>query len=375
MGTDTQAADRGFLDQAARAALKGRGFVEPNPMVGAVVVSPGGEVFKGWHADYGGPHAEKAALAKAHDAARGGTLYVTLEPCSTTGKTPPCVEAIIDARVARVVVGAHDPNGVHNGRGIGLLKDAGLTVDLLHDPGCEALLDRFKICLGRSRPWMVVKWAMTLDGRIAARDRSSQWISGEKSRRLVHRLRGHSDAVMVGAGTVRADDPSLNCRLKKAPLRAARIVVDPDLSTPPGARLFQLGPDGTFPAGPAAGVTVPGHDRRSLGALEEAGADILTVDCDSADHRLFLEKTLDRLFEKGIKRLLIEGGSGLITSAVDARLADEAVVFVAPVVVGGADSLSPVLGKGAPSMEHALRLSDVSVTRSGQDALLIGFFQ
>lgn len=374
MGGDTQAMDRGFIGQAARIALRGRGFVEPNPMVGAVLVSPEGALFKGWHADYGGPHAERAALAKARGAARDGTLYVTLEPCSTTGKTPPCVEAIINAGVARVVVGALDPNRAHNGRGIGLLKDAGLTVDLLHDPDCEALLDRFKVCLGRRRPWVVVKWAMTLDGRIAARDRSSQWISGEKSRRLVHRLRGHVDGVMVGAGTIGADDPSLNCRLKRAPLCATRIVVDPDLATPPDARLFTLPSGGAFPAGRAMIVTDPGRDGRTAAALEEAGAEVLIIDCDGADHGLFLKKTLDRLFEKGIMRLLVEGGGGLLTSAVDARLADEAVVFVAPVVVGGRDSLSPVLGTGAPSIDRALRLRDVSVTRSGHDAMMIGFF-
>ncbi len=374
MGADIDRADGQFLEQAAKAALKGRGFVEPNPLVGAVVVSPEGSIFKGWHADYGGPHAEKAALAKARRAARGGTLYVTLEPCSTTGKTPPCVDAVVDAGVARVVVGVLDPNPAHDGRGIASLKTAGISVDLVNDPRCAALLENFKKCLGRSRPWVVVKWAMTLDGRIAARDRSSQWISGEKSRRLVHRLRGHSDGVMVGAGTVRADDPSLNCRLKKAPLRAARIVVDPDLATTPRDRCVRLRRDGPFPAGPPWIATAPGHDKAAAAALEEAGAEIVEIDCDGADHRLFLEKTLERLYENGVKRLLVEGGSGLITSAVEARLADQAVVFVAPAVVGGKESLSPVLGNGAPSMDQASRLRDVTVARSGQDALLIGFF-
>ena len=241
MGTDREEQDRHYLGEAARLAPRGLGFVEPNPIVGAVIVAGGRIVARGWHANFGGPHAEPAALKKAKEAARGGTLYVTLEPCSTRGKTPPCTEAIVDAGIRRVVVGALDPNPAHEGRGLRRLEERGVEVVLLHDEGCEALICRFRRSLSVKKPWSVLKWAVTLDGRIAARDGSSKWISGDRSRRMVQRLRGHADAVMVGVGTVLRDDPRLNCRLRGAPRVPVRIVIDPGLRTPPTARRFRDG--------------------------------------------------------------------------------------------------------------------------------------
>jgi len=221
----------------------------------------------------------------------------------------------------------------------------------------------------------VLKWAMTLDGRSAARDGSSQWISGEKSRKAVHGLRGHADAVMVGSGTVLADDPSLNCRIKGAPLVPARVVVDPDLETPPGARLLEIARDGAHPAGPVWILTSATPDISRARALEEAGANVLSLFCNGQDRAAFLEEALDVLHARGVRRLLVEGGSTLFTAFVEARLADAVVAFVAPRIVGGEASLAPVAGAGAPSMEEALSLKDVSVTRSGDDAMVVGFFR
>jgi diaminohydroxyphosphoribosylaminopyrimidine deaminase/5-amino-6-(5-phosphoribosylamino)uracil reductase len=368
--------NRQYLAKAARAALKGRGFVEPNPIVGAVVVARDGErAWTGHHADYGGPHAERAVLARAKEGARGGTLYVTLEPCSSTGKTPPCTEAVVAAGIERVVAGALDPDPRHDGRGLRLLEEAGVEAVLLPDEACERLLDRFRAALDRQRPQVVLKWAMTLDGRIAARDGSSQWISGEKSRRVVHRMRGHADAVMVGAGTVLADDPGLNCRIKGAPLVPARIVVDPDLETPPGARLLELPRGGAHPAGPVWLLTSATPDSNRARALEEAGAEVLSLHCDGQERAAFLAEALDVLHARGIRRLLVEGGSTLFTAFVEARLADQVTAFVGPRIVGGGASLSPVEGAGAPSMSEALALGDVSVTRTGEDAMVTGFLR
>jgi len=358
-----EAQDRQFIEKAARAALKGRGFVEPNPIVGAVVVARDGtRHWTGHHADYGGPHAERAALARAGEGAEGGTLYVTLEPCSSTGKTPPCTRAVIEAGIRRVVAGALDPDPRHDGKGLRLLEEAGIEAVHLADEKCARLLDRFRASLDRRRPQVVLKWAMTLDGRIAARDGSSQWISGEKSRRTVHRLRGHADAVMVGSGTVLADDPGLNCRIKGASLVPARVVVDPDLETPPGARLLEIVRNGAHRAGPVWLFTSATPDSNRAKVLEKAGAEVLSLFCDGQDRAAFLSEALDALHARGVRRLLVEGGSTLFTA------------FVAPRIVGGVPSLAPVEGVGAHSMSEALSLFDVSVARSGEDAMVTGFF-
>jgi len=367
--------DRSYMEKAARAALKGRGFVEPNPLVGAVLVSDGQVRGIGWHADYGGPHAEVAALRKAGEAARGGTLYVTLEPCSTQGKTSPCTEAILEAGISRVVVGSIDPNPAHNGQGLRLLTEAGVSVAVRNDEVCLKLINRFYRALNRDRPYVILKWAMTLDGRIAARNGSSQWISGEKSRKTVHRLRGHADAIMVGSRTIVADDPKLNCRLRKAPLVPLRVVVDPDLDTPPRSRLLRIGKKNSDRVGPAMIFASAAADQQKEETLKRAGADVIRLSCDGRDEGAFLELALRDLRQKGVERLLVEGGSFLFTSFVEARLADQVVAFVAPKLVGGRDALSPVEGKGAASMDDAVSLCDVTVTISGDDAVLVGFFQ
>lgn len=380
-----------FLKRAARAALKGRGFVEPNPVVGAIIVASGkgaedggegtevgGEVLtQGWHADYGGAHAERRALAKAGDRARGATLYVTLEPCSTQGKTPPCTEAVIEAGVRRVVAGALDPDPRHQGRGLELMRRAGIDAEFVPVAECESLLERFRACLELQRPFVILKWALTLDGRIAASDGSSRWISGEKSRRTVHRLRGHCDAVMVGSGTVLADDPSLNCRLKGVSLVPARVVVDPDLETPAGAKMLRLERPGPAAAGPVWILcsSVSGAAAQKAEVLSAAGAELVPLDCAARERGLFLEKSLQALRARGVRRLLVEGGSQLFTAFIEADLADQVVAFVGPRIIGGEGALCPVEGTGAASMAAARDLRDVSVTRSGADAMMVGFFR
>ena len=234
------ARDRSFLARAAELALKGRGWVEPNPMVGALVVKGDRVIGRGWHRAYGGPHAEIFALRSAGTDAKGAVLYVSLEPCSSHGKTPPCTEAVRAAGVRRVVVGALDPDPRHDGRGLRVLRRAGIRAEYVPEEGCGDLRDRFDRHLRMTRPYVILKWAMTLDGRIAAGDGSSKWISGTASRRTVHRMRGHVDGVLVGARTARLDAPRLNCRIKGAPLHPVRVVLDPAcacLCTPPSCGL------------------------------------------------------------------------------------------------------------------------------------------
>lgn len=370
--------DNRFLIVAVEEALKGRGFVEPNPMVGAVVAKNDRLISKGYHALYGGPHAEINALAKAGNQSRGATLYVTLEPCSSKGKTPPCTEAVLAAGIRKVVVGAIDPDPRHKSAGLALLKDAGVEVVHANDGRCDSLLQDFRGNLSRKTPYVILKWAMTLDGRIAARDGSSQWISGEASRRRVHRLRGHVDGIMVGSGTAIADDPSLNCRLPKAPLVPTRVVVDPALETPESIglidRALKREDDKGFALGPVVFFCSPQADPVVKGTFIQKGVEVITLPVSHEDQPGFLEEALICLKQKGISRLLVEGGSGLITHFIENRLADQIEVYVAPKIVGGEEALSPVGGAGQASMADAIPINNVITRRVGDDLWFRGFF-
>jgi diaminohydroxyphosphoribosylaminopyrimidine deaminase/5-amino-6-(5-phosphoribosylamino)uracil reductase len=347
-------------------------------MVGALVVKDHVVVGKGYHRRYGGPHAEILALRQAKEGARGATLYVTLEPCSSRGKTPPCTDAILRSGAARVVVGAVDPDPRHRGKGIELLKRGGVAAELLEDRACEPLLIPFKAALERDRPYVILKWAMTLDGRVAAKDGSSKWISGAASRHAVHRLRGHVDAILVGQRTVLLDDPRLNCRRKGVPLTPVRVVLDPRLEVPATATLFQQAAGGRDPSGRRLGpvwiLAAKGADSGRAEALRGLGVEVLLVEDSQEDRQLFLTRGLSELKRKGIHRLLVEGGSQVFTGLVEAKLADQVVAFVAPKIVGGGSALSPVEGEGRAPMSAAHRLTEISVKRSGEDMMMVGFF-
>jgi diaminohydroxyphosphoribosylaminopyrimidine deaminase/5-amino-6-(5-phosphoribosylamino)uracil reductase len=371
--------DRSFLLQAAQEALKGKGRVEPNPRVGALVVKEGAVIARGYHARYGGPHAEIQALRKAGGKAKGATLYITLEPCSSRGKTPPCTEAILRAGLSRVVVGAIDPNPAHEGAGLELLEKAGLQVLHIQDEVCEALLEDFRQYLEGRRPYVILKWATTLDGRIATRTGSSQWISGEKSREEVHRLRGHVDGIMVGSGTAVKDDPHLNCRLKRMPLTPVRIVLDPMLEVPEDAFLLRSAgarsdEDG-YKLGPVMVFTQADASEAKLKRLRDRGVEVTCLEASPNSRSAFLEEALVALRDRGIHRLLVEGGSFLYTAFIEARLVDQLEAYVAPKLVGGHDALSPVEGEGIASMDAAVRLADVKSRRSGEDIWIRGFFR
>lgn len=357
---------RSWMEQALELARQGIFEVEPNPPVGALVVQDGEIVGRGFHPYYGGPHAEVVALREAGARARGATLVCTLEPCSTWGKTPPCADMLLRSGIRRLVVGCLDPNPAHGGTGLSRLEAAGIAVEgpVLRDRA-RALIERFARHLRSERPWVVAKWACTADGKIATRSGSSRWITGEEARRRVHRLRARVDAVAVGVGTVLADKPALTAR-EEGPLRPQRVVFDPELRCPADwSALSDGGP-------PVVIVCRAGAPRDRRAALEEAGARLLEVAAEEGAP--FLREALRRLREeRGIGRLLVEGGSGLLGGLFDGGFVDQVECYFAPLVVGGAEAPSAVGGRGRDPIERAWRLEEPRWEQVESDALLRAF--
>lgn len=350
--------DRTAMRRALEIAQRGEGRVEPNPMVGCVVARDGVIVGEGWHEQFGEAHAEVNALRDAGDAARGATAYVTLEPCCHTGKTPPCVEALLTAGVTRVVLATRDPFPKVDGGGVRALEAAGVAceVGLLEDEA-QAMLAPYLKLVTTGRPWVIAKWAMTLDGRIATRTGDSQWITGEAARARVHALRGRCDAVLAGAGTLAADDPLLNARTEQPPRTPLRIVIADDRPLPSARRLWSS-PE----AGPVLVATGAGYPADEADKLRERGAEVLTASP---------AELLEELGRRRLTNVLVEGGGKLLGRLFDQRLVDEAWAFVAPKLVGGA-APGPIAGEGVRLMEQALRLSNPTHDTIGDDLLIRG---
>jgi diaminohydroxyphosphoribosylaminopyrimidine deaminase/5-amino-6-(5-phosphoribosylamino)uracil reductase len=344
------AEDEQWMRRALQLAELGRGHVEPNPLVGAVIVRDGRAVAEGWHRKFGGAHAEVEPLAAAGEAARGATLYVSLEPCCHFGKTPPCTEAIIRAGIARVVAAVRDPFPQVNGGGFRVLRAAGIEVV---DSVCAAEASRlnapFLTLVTAGRPYVHAKWAMTLDGKIATRTGHSQWISNEASRRLVHRLRGLMDGILVGIGTALSDDPQLTAR-PPGPRVATRIVLDSQARLPLGSQLVR-----TARTVPTLVVASSQAGEPSRGHLVESGCEVLTL--APASTSLPVAALLDELGRRKYTNVLVEGGGRVLGSFLDARLVDEVHIFIAPCLVGGETAPSPVEGTGAATVAEGLRLS------------------
>ncbi len=351
--------------EALGLARRGEGRVEPNPMVGCVIADGTEVLGEGWHQQFGGPHAEVNAIEQAGTRAKGATLIVTLEPCCHHGKTPPCTEAIIRAGVARVVIATRDPFPQVAGGGIGQLRLAGIEVDvgLLEDDARRLNAPYFKL-IEHARPWVIAKWAMTLDGRMATRAGSSQWISNEKSRDRVHGLRGRMDAILVGRGTVEADDPLLTAR-PPGPRIATRIVVDSLASLTMESQLVQTAREVPVlvAVGPAA------HPPKTQ-QLEAAGCEVLRGAAD--DREVRLRELLDELGRRRMTNVLVEGGAEMLGSFFDAGEVDEVHAFIAPKIVGGEGARSPVAGLGVGKMADALCLQDVAVEQLDEDVYLHG---
>ncbi|HEV7267023.1 MAG TPA: bifunctional diaminohydroxyphosphoribosylaminopyrimidine deaminase/5-amino-6-(5-phosphoribosylamino)uracil reductase RibD [Falsiroseomonas sp.] len=317
--------------QAALAlARRGLGNVWPNPAVGCVIVREGQVVGRGWTQPGGRPHAETEALSRAGDLARGGTAYVTLEPCSHHGRTPPCCNALIAARVARVVCAMRDPDPRVDGRGFAKLRAAGITVEEgLLEAEARAINAGFTRRIREGLPIVTLKLATTLDGRIATHAGESKWITGAAARREAHALRARYDAILVGSGTALADDPDLTCRLPGAtPRQPLRVVADARLRTPPSARVVA-----TARQHPTLLVTVPGHPPTARAPFQDAGAEVVTV--PRGEGGLSLRALLQALAQRGVTRVLAEGGAGIAAALLREGLVDRLAWFHAPSVMGG----------------------------------------
>ena len=352
---------------ATRLAARGHGGAEPNPLVGCVVVDGAGTVIgQGFHRRCGGPHAEIHALRDAGPRARGATVYVTLEPCNHTGRTGPCAEALIEAGVGRVVAARRDPNPPAGG-GLERLRAAGIAAEEL--AGCAAavrLSEPFAHRVHTGLPWVTVKWAQSLDGRIATRAGESQWISGPASRRLVHRERGRVDAILTGIGTVLADDPLLTARVRRPRRVARRVVVDPGLRVPVEAQLVRTA--GAVPTtvvcaeGALAGEAAKGT------RLREAGVELVAL--PDTEGSLPLDMLLRRLVtEHDVTNVLVEGGGGLAKHLFRAGLVNEAWVFVAPLILGD-DAVACAGELGADRLEDGVGLSLIDRRERAGDLVL-----
>ncbi len=360
--------DREFMSMALELAARAAGRTAPNPMVGAVVVKDGKIVGKGYHARAGTPHAEIHALREAGGEARGATLYVTLEPCCHHGKTGPCTEAVIEAGITRVVAAMTDPNPLVAGKGLKRLQESGIEVvwGLMEDEA-RNLNEVFVKYITTRRPFVVLKAAMTLDGKIATKSGDSRWITGALSREYVHRLRDRYDAIMVGINTVLADNPSLTTRLPGGEGRdPARIVLDSAARTPPDARLITQ--DSRAPVIIAVTAAAPGE---RIKALEAAGARVIVQQKNYG--RVDIAALMSALASMEITSLLVEGGGQVHASFLESRVADKVVWFIAPKLIGGVSAPGPVSGDGVELLNEAIRIERVNVKSFGEDICVEGY--
>ena len=364
--------DDAAMARAVALAARGRGAVEPNPCVGAVLTAADrSPIAEGWHERFGGPHAEAHALRQAGERARGATLFVTLEPCSHHGKTPPCADAVLAAGVRRVVIGTEDPAPHVAGGGIARLRAAGIDVEVgVLQRECRDLIAPFLKWQAVRRPWIVAKWAMSLDGKTAARGGDSKWISSPESRRLVHRWRGEVDAVAVGAGTLRADDPHLTPRpaefdLPPGPRRPARLVLGSKGELPPDCRLARTPEDGPIWVTALEGTPVlplPDHAER---------IELPSDPCDP--HRVDAQFLLDELARREVYTLFVEGGGSTVGALLDQGQTDEVRAFLCPKLIGGAAATTPVGGQGFGRIADAASFSPLRAEPVGGDLLITAF--
>ncbi len=358
--------DEGYMRHALALAAKGRGTTTPNPMVGAVVVKDGRIIGEGYHIRAGEGHAEVNAFKNCTEDPEGATIYVTLEPCSHYGKTPPCADLVVSKKVARCVVAAMDPNPLVAGRGVKKIQDAGIEVitGVLADESVK-LNEVFMKFIVTNKPFVLFKAAMSLDGKIATATGESQWISCEASREEVHRLRHAYTGIMAGIGTVLADDPMLNCRMEGAK-QPVRIIVDSRLRIPMSSKLVQ-----TAKAYPLVIACLEDPDEDKKKALTEAGARVLETPANAEGH-VDLLALMEMLGLMKIDSILLEGGGILADSAFRAGIIDKVQIYIAPMIIGGESAKTPVEGIGIAALADSLKLTDVAVEMSGCDVKVTG---
>jgi diaminohydroxyphosphoribosylaminopyrimidine deaminase/5-amino-6-(5-phosphoribosylamino)uracil reductase len=362
--------DQFYMKRALELAAQAEGRTNPNPMVGAVIVKDGQLIGEGFHHQAGTPHAEIHALNEAGDQAAGSTMYVTLEPCSHFGRTPPCADAVIKAGIKRVVIAARDPNPQVAGKGIAKLRGAGIEVELgVMEHEASRLNEVFFKYIQTGLPFVTLKTAMTLDGKIASCRGDSKWITGEDSRHYVHQLRNVYDAIMVGIGTVLKDNPFLNTRLEIENIRnPVRIIIDSHLDLPP-----------------ASNIARSSHEQRTLvfcsnssdakkrKQLEALGLELISLEMDS--ELIPLEKVLVILSEMGLCSLLVEGGGEINAYLLQHQLIDKVHWFIAPKIIGGREAPSPIGGQGIELMKDALEINSIEIQKFSEDFLLTGYFK
>ncbi len=354
------------MQRAVALALQGQGYVEPNPMVGCVVVKDHVIIAEGFHQRFGEAHAEVNALKLLSQEQRtGSTIYVTLEPCTHHGKTPPCIDLVIGSKPKRVVIGACDPFPLVSGSGISKLREAGIQVDLgIESNVCQRLIGPFAKRQKTGTPWVIAKWAMTLDGRMATHSGDSQWITNETARAHAHRTRGRVDAIIVGIGTAIHDDPMLNAR-PSGPRTARRVVLDSSAKLPLKSKLVATARQ--YPTWLACG---PDAAPSNVTALRSLGCEVWqsqTVDCNER-----FKELLRHLSDQECTNVVIDGGPRLLGALIDHRLVDEAHVYLGSQLVGGIPNLVPNLGGGVTMMNQAIRLSNTRIESLDGDFFVAG---
>lgn len=354
-----------FMERAIELAQKGRGWVNPNPMVGAVIVKDGRIIGEGYHARWGELHAERNAIASLTESAQGAELYVTLEPCCHYGRTPPCTQAILEQKIGKVIIGSPDPNPQVAGKGARILRQAGVEVveDFMREE-CDRLNPVFFHYIITRTPYVVMKYAMTADGKIATKTGASRWVTGEKARSLVHEMRHEYMGIMAGVGTVLADDPMLNVRMegKKSPVR---IICDSRLRIPIDSKICQTARQ--YKTIIACAVEKESAEEK-IAYLEQLGIQVVSLPdlCKKVD----LKKLMEYLGSQGIDSILLEGGAELNDSALRAGIVKKVNVFMAPKLFGGAGAKSPVAGIGAETPGQAVRLELERISPIGEDVLM-----
>jgi diaminohydroxyphosphoribosylaminopyrimidine deaminase/5-amino-6-(5-phosphoribosylamino)uracil reductase len=358
--------DLTHLRRTLRLAARGRGRTSPNPLVGAVVARGERVLGEGFHAAAGELHAERVALTSCAEDPTGATLYVSLEPCAHHGRTPPCTDAIVEAGIARVVVGSDDPTAKAAGRGLGILRDEGIAVELADGQVArDALLlnQPFRKHARTGRPLVLAKWAMTLDGKVATRSGDSRWVSGDASRRRVHHWRAEVDAVAVGIGTALHDDPLLTARIEAVPRQPRRVVFDSEAQLPLDSAVVRSAAEA-----PVTVVCSRAAPRRRLEALEATGVELIVVGGGNPLARV--RAALDELGAREVQSVLLEGGPRLAGAFLEAGEIDEARVFVAPLLAGGRDARTPLEGQGVDLISRATRALATEVERVEDDVVL-----
>lgn len=359
-----------YMRRALKLARKGEGHTSPNPMVGCVVVKDGRIISEGYHEKYGEFHAERNALTRCTEDTAGADLYVTLEPCCHQGKTPPCTDIIIEKKIARVFVGSMDSNPLVAGKGVQILRDHGIYVETgILDAECRKLNEVFYHYIATKTPFVVMKYAMTLDGKIACATGDSKWVTGEIARTQVHRMRGRYRGIMVGIGTVLADDPMLNCRVEGG-VDPVRIICDSNLHIPTESQIVKTASDIETIVACSQEALESERKQEKIRRLKEAGIQIIGTE---GAHGVNLVELMKKLGGQNIDSILLEGGGTLNASALEDGIVNKVYAYIAGKLIGGMDARSPVEGMGIDRMADAITLQNVEIEKLGDDFCIVGY--